>query len=829
MDGSLQEFLMLPDDRILISGSFKRVNGRHCPHLCRLHADGSIDPTFGPLFLRPNNSFPLFSFAPPSMSIQADGKILLFGTQMGDRAWSLNYAHSGNLMRLTPDGLLDESFHIAEISHAPFRNATINVVVPLDDGRLLVGGSFNTINGVSRRNLVRLLPNGQIDPDFNADLSLPADPDNRNDVRLLTITEDGRLLVLTYDITNRPRALQRLNSGGSLDISFGTLPISQASGSTINALIALPDQQLLVGGLFAFGPGDLQGIFRLDAQGLVDPNFQAHTPDQVDVMHRLADGRVLVGGRLREFNGSSVRRLVRILPGGATDPSFVSPIEQGNLLIPLSSFEDEGISVSSLAIDAADNILAGGSFHGAANQTQARLLKLSPSGELLRDPDPEANDTVFTFAQQPDGHVLVGGRFTEIGGQPRARLARLKPDGSLDPDFTTGASSTVRAIGVQRDGKLIVAGAFGTLGGQTRSRIGRLNPDGSLDPDFNPNVTNSIRCLAIQGDGAMLIGGILTAVGGVPRSRMARIHPDGSLDINFNPAPNGEVRSITLDRLGRILVAGAFTTIGGVEQPNLARLLPDGSVDLGFTPVIDAEVRAIAIEARGLIRISGLISSVNGTPRSSVAILKDDGALADSFDFPNWNFDGPVNASISFSLVNDLQGNVGSYHLGDFSTVQGQPRAGFVSLGGFSSQPGSLKYNANDRLLAMLVTEDGRLMLGGDFSSITGVNRSRLAIVHSRDVFFSQTAPFPSSEPFIYFLNRRGPHLEHPMHFEFSLDGVHFTPFDSTTNFTPPAQNYFMRISGRSRTGFANSSSGLIEILDFLPGRGDTLFRDSFQ
>lgn len=67
------------------------------------------------------------------------------------------------------------------------------------------------------------------------------------------------------------------------------------------------------------------------------------------------------------------------------------------------------------------------------------------------------------------------------------------------------------------------------------------------------------------------------------------------------------------------------------------------------------------------------------------------------------------------------------------------------------------------------------------------------------------------------------------MHFEVSLDGIESTPFDSTVTFTPPAQNYYMRISGRSRAGFANSSSGLIEILDYLPGRGITIFRDAFQ
>lgn len=73
-DGSLQQFHLLPDDRILITGRFNRVNGRHCPDLCRLNPDGSTDSGFGPVILSPN-AVSSNDFGPPSMAVQPDGNI----------------------------------------------------------------------------------------------------------------------------------------------------------------------------------------------------------------------------------------------------------------------------------------------------------------------------------------------------------------------------------------------------------------------------------------------------------------------------------------------------------------------------------------------------------------------------------------------------------------------------------------------------------------------------------------------------------------------------------------------------------------------------------
>lgn len=147
-DGTVQQFQLLPDDRILVSGSFNRVNGRHCPNLCRLNPDGSVDSDFGPVLLRRKFVSPNF-FGPPLMAAQADGRTLLYGTTPGAIVpWMLNYTHEGALMRLTETGVHDGSFRISQLGHTPSRFANVRAVAMLDDGRLFVGGSFTSINGV---------------------------------------------------------------------------------------------------------------------------------------------------------------------------------------------------------------------------------------------------------------------------------------------------------------------------------------------------------------------------------------------------------------------------------------------------------------------------------------------------------------------------------------------------------------------------------------------------------------------------------------------------------------------------------------------------------
>jgi len=128
--------------------------------------------------------------------------------------------------------------------------------------------------------------------------------------------------------------------------------------------------------------------------------------------------------------------------------------------------------------------------------------------------NPEANDSVLSFAVQTDGKIVVGGNFTTLDGQPRSRLARLNASGLLDGTFNPGANGPVHTLALRTDGKILIGGQYSTLGGQPRNRIGLINADGTVDNTFNPAASDSVRSLAIQANGKILVGGDFTSIGG---------------------------------------------------------------------------------------------------------------------------------------------------------------------------------------------------------------------------------------------------------------------------------------------------------------------------
>ncbi len=124
-------------------------------------------------------------------------------------------------------------------------------------------------------------------------------------------------------------------------------------------------------------------------------------------------------------------------------------------------------------------ILVGGEFSTLGGKSRSRLGRLNADGSVDLTFNPGANGSVHTLAVQADGKILVGWDFTTLGGERRSRLGRLNADGSVDLTFNPGADYYVDTLAVQADGKILVGGNFTTLGGESRKYLGRLNNTGA--------------------------------------------------------------------------------------------------------------------------------------------------------------------------------------------------------------------------------------------------------------------------------------------------------------------------------------------------------------
>ena len=292
----------------------------------------------------------------------------------------------------------------------------------------------------------------------------------------------------------------------------------------------------------------------------------------------------------------------------------------------------------------------------------------------------------------------------------------------LDPALV---GNYVLATAVQPDGKLILAGKFTSVLGVGRNNIARLNADGTLDATFNPNADGDVACVTVQPDGKLLIAGDFTTILGTSRNRIARLNADGTLDTGFNPNSNGNIRAVALQADGKVLLGGDYTSLqpNGAASPTtrnrIARVNADGTLDTGFDPntngiEANGAVSSIAVHADGKIVLSGYFLSLqpNGaasaTTRNRIARVNADGSLDTGFN-PNAN-------AVVQSLAIQADGKV--LMGGDFTSVAGTARNRIARLNADGTLDTGFNPNAGNSVLGIAVQADGKVLLGGYFTAL---------------------------------------------------------------------------------------------------------------
>ncbi len=434
------------------------------------------------------------------------------------------------------------------------------------------------------------------------------------------------------------------------------------------------------------------------------------------------DGKILIGGTFKMLSpngGLTVIRnsIARLNADGTLDTDF-NPNANG--------------PVYSIAVQADGKILAGGDFTIIGGQKRNRIARLDATTGLADSFDPNANDTVNAIAVQTDGKILVGGHFNRensIGGNIRNFIARLDPATGVADAFNPKANGFVFAITVQADGKILVGGAFHGdhgIGGKNRSYIARLDPTTGSADSFNPNANDNVLAIAMQVDGKILAGGSFNHIGGQARNYIARLDATtGSAD-SFDPNAIADVRSIAIQADGEIVVGGLFTganSIGGQTRNCIARLDSATGLADSFNPNADNFVYTIAVQADGKILAGGqfgILSPNGGTPvtRNRIARLETDGRADQTLN---------LTAMGSYIGATALQPDGKILIGGFFSSIMGVARNNIARLNTDGTVDTAFSPNANGEVFAIVVQPDGKILAAGRFTSIGGQMRSRIA------------------------------------------------------------------------------------------------------
>jgi len=223
--GTIDSVDLRPDGTILIGGFFGHVNSISRSGVARYLADGHLDFSYQPASVEGGVT---------AMARQRDDKLLMVGsfTTIGEFA-------RARIARLNADGSVDTTFD-------PGEGVTItpNALALTKDGKILIGGAFTTVNGLPRNRIVRLNSDGSVDSTF--------DPGAGPNVSVWSILaqNDGKVLIGgTFQSVNHVSRnhIARLNADGSLDTSFDP---GQGADNTVLAIAVDDRGKIFIGGSF---------------------------------------------------------------------------------------------------------------------------------------------------------------------------------------------------------------------------------------------------------------------------------------------------------------------------------------------------------------------------------------------------------------------------------------------------------------------------------------------------------------------------------------------------------------------------------------------------
>lgn len=586
--------LPLPNGQTVVVGPFDRFNGTAAKGIVRLTPTGAVDPTFA-------------SGTGASSEVEIiiglpNGQLLIGGFFS-----SYNGNPCNGLARLNADGSFDPTFA------APFDtfSEAINLVLQ-PDGKILVAGGIYIANGNRDEGLVRLLPNGTLDPTFASPATAGAYSVYSYFGDAVQVQADGKILVVDADGVSGSSgpSVERLDPNGNTDATYQP---AISAGSVPFSLTLLANGSSLVGGPLTNVNGLLnRPLVQLTSTGALNLAFQPviQTTGTVQAVVRQPDGKLIAGGNFSEINGQPANSLVRFNATGGLETVFNTPTTTRFTVSDLALQPDGRVLAATgstvlrfLSTGGVDNGFAFPANYRATRivlQTDGRVVAAfgsvpSSAGNLVRVLADGARDATFTpvtngpgglrtaqsLALQPNGKILVAGNFIPVGGTASiSTVVRLETTGALDASFSSSSfagvtsSTGLSSLALQPDGKVVVGGQFTAYGGTARTNLARLNADGSLDPGFvPPALTGTVLKVLLQPNNRILVGGSFSATG-LP-ANLGRLLPTGQPDASFGATaqPNETVYALLAQPDGLLVAGGTFTTIGGQASPALARIV----------------------------------------------------------------------------------------------------------------------------------------------------------------------------------------------------------------------------------------------------------------
>jgi uncharacterized delta-60 repeat protein len=312
-----------------------------------------------------------------AVAVQPDGKILVAGTtNTGGGAWLVK--------RFGADGAPDTAFNTAAAAVVPTTGAARAIALDPQNGRVVVAGGSNS---PERLTIVRLSSSGAADQGF---------------------ANAGTMLVSTVDHGN---------------------------GSRGNALVVLPNSDIVVAGIFNVSAA-LAHVEKYTAAGVRDPNFVTYTAANASTftgLWLLSTGAFLATGT--DVNASPNAQLaVRLLSNGTPDAAFGT---QG-----VRTYTS-GCRGYASALAANGDVVIAGNDQTAPAMCVTRIAASAAGAQVFTQSLAAGSGAQYTAAARGPGDTAYTAGYVSGSQDYQTVIERRSADGGLDTTFFPDAGKLV--------------------------------------------------------------------------------------------------------------------------------------------------------------------------------------------------------------------------------------------------------------------------------------------------------------------------------------------------------------------------------------------------
>jgi hypothetical protein len=626
--------------------------------------------------------------------------------------------------------------------------------------RVYLGGSFTTVNGVSRQTLA------SVDPDLGYINTWNPNPSVYASTAVAYTIKPHRNLMYVGGNFQALGGTTRIHTGavdpdtGGLNAAWNpSIAVYGGTGGSFVRSINISGTNVYLGGAFYSVSGATQYPFTVvnDTNGGLEQNSNVFISNSAATVSTYVivpgDDAIYVGGTF-DLNANLRREKL---------------CRYDNYILSDWITHCNGTVVNSVV--AISGILYfGGNFTGANGVARNRCGAVNAeTGELLAW-NPNANGTVNTI-YPTDSKIYIGGAFTSIGGQSRSyagavdtvngtatiwnpnlvgtNIFTIAGSGSLiyiggnlsssngttqsmatvvdsisgktDPNSLCGYDNDTSNAYVYNivpyDGSLYICGLM-QYGRYYRNRVYSLTQSGNMRV-WTPNVGGTVRTLNVSGN-TVYIGGDFTLTNNTTRNRVAAINRETGELFSWNPNANNSVYSMHLKN-STVYLGGAFTTVGGQSRSYA------GAVDhvSGLATIWNAALAStniLTIESSGsMIFLGGNISSSNGVAQSMVTVVDEISGKLDPNSLCAYN-NGTSNG-----YVERIKAHDGNLYIGGAMTFGQYYRNKVYSL----TQNGNMRpWTPNFGNTVRVVSISGdTIYIGGDYTSVNSITRNRAAAI----------------------------------------------------------------------------------------------------